>query len=140
MQAQTQPFEPFHAFYSAITAALRPFDQPNTRFSGEFTRQQLEFIKLCAELGNREWKLWTSAKNPLEMFAAQAGIAMEFSMKFTDRSCEAIASMREAMASFGWSKPDLTPMPATEETEPKAELEVPREETSKTIRAKKAAS
>jgi hypothetical protein len=52
-------------------------------------------------------------------------MATEFSMKFTDRSREAIVCMteaaREAMASFGWSKPDLTPMPVTEETEPKAE-------------------
>ncbi len=131
MQAQTQPFEPFHAFYSAITTALRPFDQPTLRIWEECGRQQLEFINLCTEWGNREWQVLSHAKSPLELFTAQSDLTVEFSMRLAEHSRYTIGfmteAMKEAMTSFDWSKSYWTAIP-------------PSEKTTRHVRASKAAA
>jgi len=90
------PFEDLNKLWSASYAALQPFDQPNLHIWGELGRKQVEFINLCAEWGNRELQLLMSPKDPLEMFAAQSDVAMEFSTKFAEQSRAAIALMMEA--------------------------------------------
>jgi hypothetical protein len=117
---QTYPVEEFQKFWSAHSVALRPLSQSTLRIWEECGRQQLKFINLCTEWGDREWQMLKSAKSPLEMFTAQSAITVEFSMRLAEHSRYTIGCMTEAtkeiMVSFGWSKPYWTMMPSSKET------------------------
>lgn len=125
---QAEVFEQFNKFYSANCAALKQVDQFNTRLWSECARQQLEFMKLWAELGEREFQVLTGGKSPMDLFTAQPGIATEFSAKFIDYFRDATTSMagtaREAMAGFGWPELVSAVSPPTERTEKPAREEI----------------
>ena len=104
-----QPLESFNEFCATGMSAMKELNEANTHAWREFSEQQLTFIRLCTEMGNREWQLCMSGKDPLELMAAQTHLFSDFSTKCMECTREGTAKMSEtlaeAMASFERFKP-----------------------------------
>ncbi len=116
---QQPSFHQINDFYSKAYTAMQDYAQINTRFWNKCTEQQLEFLQLSREFGEREFELWTNGKDLSGCLAAQSNLAMEFSKKFADRCGAALASCTEAgtetMSAFEVFKGYWTPTSAPEQ-------------------------
>ena len=96
------------------TQALVQFNE----LGEEFTRQQSEFLKLYADLGNREIEALRNNKNPTDMLAAQFDIAKVFSAESIDQSRATFVLMMNGvgkmMACLDWSKKESALTPSIE--------------------------
>jgi hypothetical protein len=121
---QQPSFEQMNKFFSHARAAMQDYDQISTRFWKKWTEQQLEFLQLCNEYGEREFELWANVKGVPELLAGRLDLAIEFGKKFAERSGAALASFAEAgteaMRGFEVFKDYWTPAPAEEGVAPPA--------------------
>lgn len=116
---QQPSIEQMSDFCSRGYAAIKDYEQINTGFWKKCTEQQLEFLQLCTEYGQREFELWTSGKDGPGLLAAQASVAMEFAKKYADQSRAALTSLTEAgveaTRACGFFKGQWTAAPTAEE-------------------------
>ncbi len=112
---QTQPKESFTEFYTTSLGVMKRLDKTGTRVWKELTGEQLNMVRLCMDYWNRQLEVLLSRDTPVNLFAAQSGIATEFSMKFIDQWRKLFALMTdvgtELMACSSQFKPywSLTP-------------------------------
>lgn len=95
---QQPSIEQMNEFCSQACAAMKDYGQINTRFWERCTEQQLQFLRLCTEYGQREFELWTNGKDLPALTAGQAQIAREWVTKVTERCSEGFASLRDTSA------------------------------------------
>ncbi|MGH8478369.1 MAG: phasin family protein [Gammaproteobacteria bacterium] len=95
---QQPSIEQMNEFCSKASAAMKDYEQINTRFWKKCTEQQLQFLRLCTEFGQREFELWTNGKDLPALTASQAQIAREWVTKMNERCSEGFASLRDTSA------------------------------------------
>ncbi len=118
---QQPSIEQMSDFCSRGYAAIKDYEQINTGFWKKCTEQQLEFLRLCTEHGQREFEIWTSGKDLPGLLAAQSSIAMEFAQKCADQSRAALTSLTEAgmeaTRAYGFPKGQWTAAPKGKRSE-----------------------
>ena len=115
---QKQPVESFNEFYTTSLTVIKRLDRTNTRVWKELTGEQLNMVRLCMDYWNRQLEVLLSRDTPANLFAAQSGIATEFSIKFIDQCRKTVALMTdvgsELMACTSQFKPLRGIMPSVE--------------------------
>lgn len=95
---QQPNIEQMNEFCSKAYAAMKDYEQINTRFWKECTERQLQFLRLCTEYGQRELELWVNGKDLPALTASQAQIAREWVTKVNEQCSEGFASLRDTSA------------------------------------------
>jgi hypothetical protein len=118
---QQPGIEQMNKFCSQGYAVMKDYGQINTRFWKKCTEQQLEFLQLCTEYGQRAVDLWTNGKDLPGLIGAQSSIAMEFAKKYADQSRAALTSLTEAgmeaTRAYGFPKDQWTAAPKGKRSE-----------------------
>jgi hypothetical protein len=134
---QTQPKESYTELYTTSLAVMKRLDKSGTRVWKELTSEQLNMVRLSMDYWNRQLEVLLSRDTPANLFAAQSGVATEFSMKFIDQWRKIFVLMTdvgsELMACSNQLKPYWSFIPSAElaaVSSPKAAVSEAEEEAA----------
>lgn len=96
-KAQTPSYESFNEFWATGLSTIKELNEVSAHAWREISEQQVGFMKLCADTCNKEWQIWMSGKDPLEIMAAQPHLFSDFSAKCMESTRDGISKMSEAM-------------------------------------------
>ena len=82
---QKQPIEAVNEFYTTSLDVMKRLDKSGAQVWRELAGEQLNMMRLWMDCWNRQLKVLLSQDTPANLFAAQSGIATEFSMRLIDQ-------------------------------------------------------